>query len=57
MGDFDVRLIILLGIRDTDNSLLKIFFEWLSNTVTDSKKLARLLAVNNYEDFMKEVLE
>lgn len=56
-GDFDVRLIILLGIRDTDNSLLKIFFEWLSNTVTDSKKLARLLAVNNYDDFMKEVLE
>lgn len=56
-GDFDVRLIILLGIRDTDNSLLKIFFDWLSNTVTDSKKLARLLAINTYEEFMKEVLE
>ncbi len=25
MGEFDVKFIILLGIRETDNHLLKIF--------------------------------
>ncbi|WP_300279198.1 BglG family transcription antiterminator [Peptacetobacter sp.] len=56
-GDFDVRLIILLSIRETDNYLLRTFFDWLSNIVTDSKKLAKLLDVDSYEEFMIQVVE
>lgn len=56
-GDFEVRLVILLGIREKDNRLLKIFFDWLSNIVTDSKKLNQLLSVNSYEEYMKFVVE
>lgn len=55
-GDFDVKFIILLGIRDTDNHLLKIFFDWLSNIVANPKKFDQLLEVNNYEEFMKEII-
>lgn len=55
-GDFDVKFIILLGIRDTDNHLLKIFFDWLSNIVANPKKFNQLLEVNSYEEFMKEII-
>lgn len=55
-GEFDVKFIILLGIRETDNHLLKIFFDWLSSIVANSKKFEQLLEVNNYEEFMKEII-
>lgn len=55
-GDFEVKLIVLLAIRDTDNSLLRIFFDWLSNVVTDSHKFSQLLEVKSYEEFMNLVL-
>ena len=48
-GEFDVKFIILLGIRETDNHLLKIFFDWLSSIVANSKKFEQLLEVNNYD--------
>lgn len=56
-GDFEVRLIILLSIREKDNYLLKVFFDWLSNIVTDSKRLAKLLDVDSYEEFMEQVIK
>ena len=45
-----MKFIILLGIRETDNHLLKIFFDWLSSIVANSKKFEQLLEVNNYEE-------
>ena len=35
---------------------LKIFFDWLSSIVANSKKFEQLLEVNNYEEFMKEII-
>ena len=55
-GEFDVRFIILLGIRDSDNQLMKIFFDWLSNIVADSRKFSALLEVDSYEEFMQAVV-
>lgn len=55
-GDFEVRLIVLLAIRETDNHLLKIFFDWLCNIVTDSHKFSQLLDVQSHEEFMNLVL-
>ncbi len=55
-GDFEVKLIILLAIRETDNQLLKLFFDWLSNVVTDSNRFAQLLEVKSYQEFMNLVL-
>lgn len=55
-GSFEVKLIILLAIRETDNQLLKLFFDWLSNMVTDSNRFSQLLEVKSYEEFMGLVL-
>lgn len=55
-GGFEVKLVVLLAIRDTDNQLLKLFFEWLSSIVTDSNKFSQLLEVKSYEEFMNLVL-
>ena len=55
-GGFEVKLIILLAIRETDNHLLKIFFDWLSSIVSDSNKFAQLLEVREHREFMKQVI-
>jgi len=55
-GDFEVKLIILLAIRETDNHLLKMFFDWLSSIVSDSHKFSQLLEVKSHEEFMNIVL-
>lgn len=56
-GDFEVRLVVLLAIRETDNHLLKIFFDWLSNIVMDSHRFSQLLEVETHDEFMNLVLE
>ena len=55
-GDFEVRFVALLAIRETDNHLLKIFFDYLCNIVTDTAEFNRLLEVENHEEFMRVVL-
>ena len=55
-GDFEVRFVALLAIRETDNHLLKIFFDYLCNIVTDPAEFNRLLEVKNHEEFMQIVL-
>ena len=55
-GNFEVRLVILLAIKETDNHLLKIFFDWLSGTVNDADKFAQLLKTKQYQEFMDRVI-
>lgn len=56
-GDFNVRLIILFAINRGDYKLLKIFFDWLSNVISNSNEFAKLLEVNNYKEFIDHVLK
>lgn len=55
-GDFNVSLVVLLAIRETDNSLLKVFFDWLCNIVTDNNKFQELIHSYSYEEFMNHVI-
>lgn len=55
-GDFQVSLVVLLAIRETDNSLLKVFFDWLCNIVTDNNKFQELIQSSGYEEFMEQVI-
>lgn len=55
-GGYEVKLIVLLAIRKTDNHLLKIFFEWFSSMVTDKNKFSQLLEINSYEELIKEII-
>lgn len=56
-GEFDVRFVILFTINKDDYKILRIFFDWLSNVISNSEQFARLLAVNNYNEFIDEVLK
>ncbi len=56
-GDYDVKLVILLAINEEDRKLIKLFFDWLSNTVSDSKKFASLLDVQTHEEFIEQIIE
>lgn len=55
-GEFDVQLVILLGIKENDKKLMQIFFDWLSNVVSNSNKFATLLQAKSHEDFIKQIL-
>lgn len=55
-GDFNVSLVVLLATRETDNSLLKVFFDWLCNIVTDNNKFQELIHSSSYEEFMNHVI-
>ena len=52
-GNFHVRMVILLAIRETDNQLLRVFFDWLCNLVTDNNLFEKLVQVNDYEEFKR----
>lgn len=56
-GNFEVRLVILLAIREEDNRLMSIFFDWLSNLVMDSQKLSALLSAKDQNEFIRSILE
>ncbi len=51
-GEFEVRLVILLAINDSDNHLLKIFFEWLGSIVSNPVMMAKLLDCADYQEFI-----
>lgn len=55
-GEYEVKLVILLAIRESDNHLLKIFFDWLSSIVTDSNKFSQLLKITSHSELIKEII-
>ncbi len=55
-GEYEVKLVILLAIRETDNHLLRVFFDWLSSIVTDSNKFSQLLEIDSHEKLIKEII-
>lgn len=56
-GSFDVKLVILLAINEEDRHMLKMFFDWLSNAVSDANRFATLLECKDYNDFVNRITE
>ncbi|SHF04789.1 transcriptional antiterminator BglG [Clostridium fallax] len=56
-GDFDVRFVILFAVKEEDHRILRVFFDWLSNVISNSSKFASLLEVKNYKEFINQVLK
>lgn len=56
-GNFDVKLVILLAINEEERMKLKLFFDWLSNAVSDANRFAVLLGTKDYQDFIDKILE
>lgn len=55
-GGFDVRLVVLLAIREEDNNVLKVFLDWLFHIVTDRVKFEELIRANSFEEFSEHVV-
>ncbi|HEL2382975.1 TPA: PTS sugar transporter subunit IIA [Streptococcus suis] len=56
-GNFEVRLVILLAIREEANQLMSIFFDWLSSLVMDPQKLSALINSQDQKEFIENILE
>lgn len=54
-GEYDVELVILLAIRDIDQNLLRIFFDWLSHFVSDQKQFQNLITKRDYRLFIETI--
>ena len=56
-GSYPVSLVVLLSIMETDTQLLKVFFDWLCNIVTDNNRLQKLVSAQSFEEFMERAME
>lgn len=54
-GCFKVKLVILLAINEEDHDTSKMFFDWLSQTISDAGHFSSLLESKNYDDFIKKI--
>ena len=56
-GEFQVKLVLLLSIEEGKQKILRIFFDWLGNIVSDSKKLSLLMKTKSYEEFINHIIK
>lgn len=56
-GEFQVKLVLLLSIQEGKQKVLRTFFDWLSNIVSDSKKLSSLMKTTTYDEFIKQIIQ
>lgn len=52
-GQFQVKIVFLLAIKNSDNNTMRLFFEYLMSLSNDIGKLSNLLDCNSYDDFIK----
>ncbi len=51
-GDYQVRLVLLLAVRDDERELLKIFFDWLGNLSDNTLLLSGIMRAKNAKAFV-----
>ena len=51
-GSFTVRLVILLAITEEDSATMWLFFDWLSESITNAEKMNRLIESKNRDEFV-----
>lgn len=56
-GEYEVRLVLLLAVRDDERNLLKVFFDWFGNICDDSLLLSNIMKAKTAKDFIKLVIE
>lgn len=55
-GNYDVKLVILLAINEVERTKLRIFFDWLSNAVSDTNRFSLLLGTRSYQEFINKIV-
>lgn len=55
-GEFDVKLVLLIAIREEDKKVLKLVFDWLSKAINDVESFSLILESKSYEEFIGRFL-
>lgn len=56
-GDYQVRFVLLLAVRDDEKDLLKIFFDWFGNICDDALLLSNIMKARNAKEFVDLIIE
>ncbi len=56
-GGFEVRLVMLFAINESDQRMIKIFFDWVSNIISNPRQLERLVQDCSYEELVERIME
>lgn len=56
-GDYEVKLVLLLAVRDAERELLKIFFDWFGNICDDSLLLSNIMKAKTAKEFIGLMIE
>ena len=54
-GSFEVKLVMLFAINESDQRMIKIFFDWVSSLIGQPDQLAKLTSDCSYETFIEYV--
>lgn len=56
-GEYEVKLVLLLAVRDDERTLLKVFFDWFGNICDDSMLLTNIMKAKSAKEFVGLVIE
>ena len=56
-GEYNVKIIFLLATNNSDNEMLRMFFDWMATTSINTEKITRLLKIKDYESFINEMMD
>ncbi|MDN6195815.1 MAG: PTS sugar transporter subunit IIA, partial [Atopostipes suicloacalis] len=51
-GTYNVKLIMMPAIKEEDSSKMWLFFDWLSETITNAEKMTKLIESKNKNEFV-----
>ena len=51
-GNYPVKIVILLAIKEEDSAMMWLFFDWLSETITNQTRMAHLLEAKTRNQFV-----
>lgn len=55
-GDYDVHLVILLGFAKDQQSIMRIFLDWMSNVLSDSNEFTKLIQSKTRDEFVQQFI-
>lgn len=56
-GNYKIKLVILLALSENDSEFMKVFFNWLSNTLFLPSEFAKLIGASNSTEFINVMID
>lgn len=55
-GDYDIKLVMMLAIKENEKSLLKIFFDWFGSVSDDDTLMHKITSATTSQEFIDCIL-